>query len=141
MKLQLLIDKYISYRKALGEKFKTNESYLKAFCKAMGSSVSVKNIGEEKINGFLYSNITTITSGWFIKHSALLGFYQYAFTRSYVTVIPLPRILPKRPPSFVPYIYSITELKCLFDTALNYQKTEAMLHHTWYGWYSLLLML
>ena len=110
MKLHQLIDKYISYRKALGEKFKTNESYLKAFCKAMGALTPVKNIDEKKINGFLYTNAATITSGWFIKHTALLGFYQYAITRNYVTVIPLPRILPKRPPSFVPYIYSNTEL-------------------------------
>lgn len=125
MKLQQLIDKYISYRKALGEKFKTNESYLKAFCKAMGSSTPVRNITEERINKFLYSDGGTITSGWFIKHTALLGFYQYAFTRSYVTAIPLPRILPKRPPSFIPYIYSNKELKCLFDTALNYQKNRS----------------
>ena len=72
MKLHQLIDKYISYRKALGEKFKTNESYLKAFCKAMGALTPVKNIDEKKINGFLYTNAATITSGWFIKHTALL---------------------------------------------------------------------
>ena len=125
MKLEQLVLQYIGYRKSLGEKFKTNESYLKAFCKAIGALTPVKNITEEKINGFLYSNAATITSGWFIKHTALLGFYQYAVTRNYVTVIPLPRILPKRPPSFVPYIYSKTELKCLFNTALNYQKNRS----------------
>jgi hypothetical protein len=33
MKLDQLITQYINYRKSLGEKFKTNEVYLKAFCK------------------------------------------------------------------------------------------------------------
>ena len=77
------------------------------------------------INNFLYGNSKVITSGWFIKHTALLGFYRYALTRNYVTTIPLPQILPKRPPSFVPHIYSKEELKRLFDTALTYQHNKS----------------
>lgn len=122
MKLNQLIDQYISYRKSLGEKFKTNETYLKAFCKAMGSSADIENITENLINNnFLYGNTPTITSGWFVKHTALLGFYQYLLSRNYITEIPLPPILPKRCRPFTPYIYSNKELKCLFDTALTYQ--------------------
>lgn len=121
MKLHQLIDKYIDYRKALGEKFKTNETYLKAFCKAMGPSIPIKSISRDMTHDFLYGKSAVITSGWFVKHSALMGFYRYALTRNYVTEIPLPDTLPKRPPSFVPYIYSNTELKHLFDTALTYQ--------------------
>lgn len=121
MKLEQLISQYIGYRKSLGEKFKTNETYLKAFCKAIGPSRHIKAITKEMVNNFLYDSSTIITSGWFIKHSALLGFYKYALARNYVTRIPLPDILPKRPPPFVPYIYSNEELKCLFDTALTYQ--------------------
>lgn len=121
MKLEQLINQYISYRKSLGEKFKTNEAYLKAFCKATGVSKSIKTISKTSVNSFLYSTPETITSGWFIKHSALLGFYKYALARNYVTQIPLPLTLPKRPPPFTPYIYSNPELKLLFDTALTYQ--------------------
>lgn len=125
MNLQQLITQYIIYRKSLGEKFKTNETYLKAFSKAMGPSVNIKSISEDMLNGFLYGNFATITSGWFIKHTALLGFYRYALIRNYVTKIPLPRILPKRPQPFVPYIYSKQELKRLFDTTLIYQKNKS----------------
>lgn len=121
MKLEQLISQYIGYRKSLGEKFKTNETYLKAFCKAIGPSRHIKTITKEKVNNFLYGSSTIITSGWFIKHSAILGFYKYALRRNYVVQIPLPDVLPKRPPPFVPYIYSNEELKCLFDTALTYQ--------------------
>lgn len=121
MKLEQLILQYIGYRKSFGEKFKTNETYLKAFCKAMGPSRHIKIITKSRVNNFLYGSSPTITSGWFIKHTALLGFYKYALARNYVTQIPLPGILPKRPPPFVPYIYSNAELKRLFDTALTYQ--------------------
>ena len=121
MKLDQLILQYIGYRKSLGEKFKTNEAYLKAFCKTIGPSSHIRAVNKKRVNNFLYGSSATITSGWFIKHSALLGFYKYAFARKYVTQIPLPDILPKRPPPFVPYIYSNAELKRLFDTALTYQ--------------------
>jgi site-specific recombinase XerD len=121
MKLCQLITQYITYRKSLGEKFITNESYLKAFSKKMGKTMNVKNITEDMINSFLYENTTSIKSGWFVKHTALLGFYRYAITRNYVTVMPLPKTLPKRPQPFVPYIYSRKELKLLFETALSFQ--------------------
>jgi site-specific recombinase XerD len=125
MKLNQLINQYITYRKSLGEKFKTNESYLKSFCKKMGASTNIKSIDEDMINNFLYGGIKSITSGWFIKHTAILGFYRYALTRNYITTIPLPSILPKRPQPFVPYIYSQEELKLLFNTALSYQKNKS----------------
>jgi len=60
-----------------------------------------------------------------MRHSALLGLYQYALARNYVTTSPLPRILPKRQTNFVPYIYSKAELKLLFGAALTYQKRKA----------------
>lgn len=125
MKLNKLINQYITYRKSLGEKFKTNEAYLKSFCKKIGPLKDIKSITEDMVNDFLYGGATTITSGWFIKHSSLLGFYQYALTRHYVSAIPLPRVLPKRPQPFVPYIYSRKELKLLFNTALAYQKNKS----------------
>lgn len=125
MKLDLLITQYITYRRSLGEKFKTNETYLKSFCKKIGPTTNIQSISDNMVNSFLYSGSPVITSGWFVKHSALLGFYRYALTRNYVTTIPLPPILPKRPKNFVPYIYSQKELKLLFDTALTYQENRS----------------
>lgn len=55
----------------------------------------------------------------------MLGFYQYASTRGYVDQIPLPKVLPKRPPPFIPYIYSKEELRRLLDAALCYQKNKS----------------
>jgi site-specific recombinase XerD len=125
MNLKQIINQYIIYRKSLGEKFNTNERYLNYFCKKMGEVIDIKDITEEKINNFLYGDTKEITSGWFIKHSAILGLYKYALTRNYITVIPFPRILPKRPEPFVPYIYSRNELKLIFSTALNYSKNKS----------------
>ena len=77
------------------------------------------------INSFLQGSSEKITLSWFQKHSTLLGFYRYALSRGYVSVIPLPKILPKRPTPFVPYVYSKKELKLLFDTALTCQRNKS----------------
>ncbi|MBY0545210.1 MAG: tyrosine-type recombinase/integrase [Gammaproteobacteria bacterium] len=127
MKLQELIDQYIRYRRSLGEKFKTNETYLKAFCRMMGGNIEPSGISEEMINKFLYAGMP-VTSGWFVKHTALKGFYNYAVSRGYIEKSVISQITPKRPPPFVPYIYSRHELKILFQGALSYQKNQSHVH-------------
>lgn len=124
MKLKTLICKYITYRKAMGEKFRTNETYLKAFSRSMGNSIKIKDITSEMVAKFLYDRLP-ITSAWFIKHTALLGFYDYAIGRGFIDFSPLPTTLPKRPPAFVPYIYTRAELRQLFKAALTYQKNRS----------------
>lgn len=132
MRLSVLITQYITYRKALGEKFKTNEEYLKSFCKAIGADREINQISEDEVTLFLYGNKkANITSGWFVKHNALLGFYQYSHTRSYIEQIPLPNILPKHPQPFVPYIYSKDDLRRLLKAALSYPKLKSSIQpHT-----------
>lgn len=125
MKLEQFIHQYIAYRKSLGEKFRTNEVMLKAFYKSVGANLLIESVTENAINNFLYSTSKSVTSGWFCRHTALLGFYKYALARNYITTIPLPKVLPKRPEPFVPYIYSRKELKNIFDCGLTYQKNQS----------------
>jgi site-specific recombinase XerD len=125
MKLHQLINQYVLYRKSLGEKFKTNEAYLKAFCSAIGPQIALSSITKAMVHRFLYSKSEVVTTGWFVKHTALLGLYQYAISRNYTAKIPLPKTLPKRPQGLIPYIYSQQELKLLFDGALLYQKNKS----------------
>lgn len=125
MMLNPLISQYIHYRQSLGEKFETSAFYLKAFCKAVGPDTNIQSIPLDIINSFLYRDTQAFRSGWFGRHTALLGFYQYAKARDYITEIPLPSTLPKKSQEFTSYIYSQMELKLLFDTALTYQKCKS----------------
>jgi site-specific recombinase XerD len=125
MKLNQIVTQYVRYRKSLGEKFKTNETCLKAFCLAIGPERPIKSITAGMVQRFLYGKSDAVTTGWFVKHTALLGLYRYAVSRNYVTAIPLPKTLPKRPQGLIPYIYSRQELKLLFDGALAYQKNKS----------------
>ena len=53
---------------------------------------------------------------WFHKLSCLRCFFRYAVSRGYMTAAPLPTVMPKRPPAFVPYIYTREELRRLLQT-------------------------
>ena len=120
MKLIILVEKYIHYRKSLGEQMKVNEECLKLFCRVMGKNIQLSDVNCAKVKDFLYS-AESITTRWFSKYSALLGFYQYAISRGYIHQSPLPKLLPKRPPAFVPYIYSREELRRIFKSVLVYK--------------------
>ncbi len=124
MNIKDLILKYINYRKSLGEKFRTNGNYLKAFSRAVGDTLDINQISAKQVIDFLYGD-GPVTSSWFIKYAALLGFYRYGMSRGYVDSSPLPIDKPKRPPPFVPYIYTRDELRQLFKAAFSYQKNRS----------------
>jgi integrase/recombinase XerD len=121
MNLQQLIEQYIAFRQALGECFTTNAIILRAFARFMGAGVVVSKVRPGPVAAFLRGD-GPITSAWHSRHTALRGFYRYAITRGYVTASPLPTSVPKRPPAFVPYIYSPDELRRLLAA------TEATRH-------------
>lgn len=125
MTITQLITQYVTFRRATGELFQTNASILKAFCHSVGE-LEVTAVCAAHINSFL-NGAGSITSSWHVKHNALLGFYRYAISRGYVASSPLPTVLPKRPPPFVPYIYSQDELHRLLVATAAYQKNRSKL--------------
>jgi integrase len=123
-----IIPVYITYRRSLGEKFKTNATVLKGFCKHIGADVDLSSIDQPLIMDYLYAPTGTVTAHLFCKYSALKGFYEWALSRGHVSEMPLPCDLPKRPDHITPYIYSDEELKSLFECALTYQKNKSRIN-------------
>lgn len=125
MKLKQVIDKYISYRKALGEIFRMPSIYLQSFVNKIGASTSVDTITKDAVEQFLYGNSKVVTGAWFSRYSALHGFYDYLLIRDYVKKSPLPTILPERPKALTAYIFSDSELKSIFQASLTYSKRRS----------------
>jgi integrase/recombinase XerD len=125
MNLQQLIEQYVSYRQALGERCCT-AAILRAFGRALGAAADVGDVRAEQVEAFL-AGTGLITDYWHIKYRALLGLYNYAVSRGYVAEIPLPAKRPKPTPPFVPYVYSREELRRLLDAAGCYQRGESSL--------------
>jgi len=120
MNLQQLIERYITYRQSLGELFRISAYLLRVFGRFVGSRAEVGDVRPEQVSAFLAGR-GPITRYWFAKYDALRGFNRYAVSRGCVATLPLPTLLPQRPPPFVPYIYSHEELRRLLAAAAAYQ--------------------
>jgi integrase/recombinase XerD len=106
---------YIALKQAMGSRFRTEASILKAFGKAMGE-VAIADVQSERVAGYL-AGAGPVTRYWHRKYEALGGFYRFAVGRGYVAVAPLPTQVPKAPAAFRPYIFSPEELRRLFAAA------------------------
>ena len=124
MKLLDLIEQYVGYRKSLGERCVTNGRVLRAFGRTLGAAADVSEVRVDHVSTFLAGS-GPVTSTWHVKHYALVGFYRYAVSRGYASSSPLPTAVPKRPPPFVPYIYSHDELQRLLDATTCYQRNRS----------------
>ena len=120
MNLHDLVTSYVDFRRTLGEKCLTNEALLRSFCRTVGSETQITRIRAKNIEAFL-AGTGPITNAWHIKYSALKGFFQFAVSRGRLDHIPLPKELPKRLQTLVPYIYSREELRRLLDATLSFQ--------------------
>jgi site-specific recombinase XerD len=112
MNLQRLIEQYISFQKSLGLVFIVNASTLRAFARACGSRTSIASVSRKQVDAFLGKG-RPITKNWFDKLSQLRQFFKYAVSRGHLSTLPLPTVMPQRPPAFVPYIYSRDEIRRL----------------------------
>lgn len=127
MKLFKAITSYITYRQTLGDLFRTNGRILKAFANGMGRQRALSNIQPDQVLRFL-NGTGPITANWHAKLQALRYFFLYAIGRGYIGRSPLPTVIPRRPPAFVPYIYTRQELRALLDASLTYQKNRSRIH-------------
>ena len=119
--LSELVERYISYRQALGERFVSSAFILRAFARSMGPQLTIRDVRADQVSAFL-AGAGSQTNTWHTKYVALRGFYNFATTRGHVDDIPLPDKVPKRGPSLVPYIYSHEELRRMLDTTRSYQR-------------------
>ncbi len=128
MKLDEMTELYISYRRSLGEKFKTNAQALHSFMKYIGRDMNPEELTTEQVEPYLYYPTGKVTAGWFIRHTALKGMFQWAISRGIMINVPLPMDLPKRLEHMTPYIYSKAELRRLFNSAMKYQKNRSVIY-------------
>lgn len=111
MRLHDAVESYIKYKHSLGMRFRSQAAVLRAYSRAMGN-VTVAEVKPDSVLAFIAGD-GPVTARWIEYHRVLRGFYRYAIGRSLVTVAPLPTDIPRPPPQFTPYIYTVDELKRL----------------------------
>jgi integrase/recombinase XerD len=125
MNLQLLIEQYIEFQRALGSPCVTNAIALRAFGRVMGDKAGIGDVRPEHVDAFL-GKMKPVTLTWHGKHSRLRTFFQYAVSRGYIDIAPLPAVIPKRPAPFVPYIYTREELSRLLHAADSDERSRCL---------------
>ncbi len=128
MKLAELTHQYVVLKQSMGSRFRTEATVLKAFCRAMGD-VDLAEVEPDRVREYLAGS-GAVTRFWHRKHTVLSGFYRFAIGRGYVACSPLPRILPKLPPPFKPYIFTQAELQRLLQAADSALHPRAQLEGT-----------
>lgn len=128
MKLKDAIETYIAYRRATGEKFKTNAVSLYTLIKWVGEDKNMEDLNTETVTAYLYGGYDKANANWFCRYGAAKGFFLWAMARGYFSYLPLPTEMPTRPEHLQPYIYSDDELRRMFDTALTFQKNRSKVY-------------
>ena len=111
MKLTHLIDTYVTFKRSIGMRCRTDAQLLKSFCRATGD-VDIAEVSLEIVSAFIAGR-GPVTATWKQKHSILSSFYRFAVSRGFTASSPLPTIKPKFPPPPKPHIYSPEELRRL----------------------------
>lgn len=111
MTLATAIDAYVSWKRSLGMRFRSEAELLRAFHRAMGD-IDLAAVHPDAVRAFL-AGPGPVTAFWRQKWIILRGFYRFALGRDLTTVSPVPEVPPHFPPALTPYIYSREELSRL----------------------------
>ncbi|WP_454743531.1 hypothetical protein [Cupriavidus necator] len=111
MRLRELVEAYIGFKASLGMRYRSQSAVLRAYCRAMGD-IDIKDVRSDAVLVFI-TGTGPVTTRWLECYRVLDGFYRYAIERGFTKRSPLPMDTPKHPPPFVPYVYTVDELKRL----------------------------
>ncbi|MBI3664348.1 MAG: tyrosine-type recombinase/integrase [Acidobacteria bacterium] len=125
MKLSQAITEYVALKRAMGAGFDADARHLKALALAVGANIAVADLTEDHLRSYLAPR-GVLSSSWHRKYVAVSGFNRFAMGRGYTASLPLPKLRPKKPQTFVPYILSSEELHRLLD-AVPYRRKDALL--------------
>jgi integrase/recombinase XerD len=112
MKLSQATHKYVEMKHMMGIPFGQGTQVLSAFSTYSGD-ISLRSVKKWQVLGFLErSTLSDVT--WMLRYRILKAFFEFWLARDKLTQFPVPPSRRSRPArTFVPYIYSIPELRRL----------------------------
>ncbi len=140
MKLRILMERYIGWRRLHGAVFNKEASILDKFLMSLDLEVDCTKITCQDVCLFLAESGTRVHARA-DRYRTLSGFYRYAVSRGHVTQSPLPlrEAEPEVPKSRPPHIYSSEELTRLFGAISDSRKKAVKLDESTFR--TLLLLL
>ncbi|AXC15594.1 Mobile element protein [Acidisarcina polymorpha] len=125
MNLAESITLYITKRQAAGEKYYSPARVLRALSRSHGE-IELASLTSDQVSCFL-AGPRTGPATWRNKYGTLRVFFEHWLLREELHTVPLPPPAPKYTSSFVPYIYSVSELRLLLAAVPRCQQRDACL--------------
>ena len=123
MKLSQAVDLYVQRKRDAGMRFDSPVSRLRSFLRHCGDT-DLRRIKTQQVTAFLDGS-GSMPSGWNGKRGTLQAFFEYWTARGRLKSSPLPPSAPKITQSFVPYIYSQSDLRSLLGAVARCQRRSA----------------
>lgn len=114
---------YVERKRTAGLTYVKSASILSAFCRQVGD-VPLGCISPRQVSAFL-AGPQTSTVTWRQKYGLLRNFFEFWAARGGLQSLPMPPIRPPCRQTFVPYVYSQTELRLLLGATRSSQKRAA----------------
>jgi integrase/recombinase XerD len=114
---------YVERKRTAGLSYVKQTSILSAFCRQTGD-VPLTHITPRQVAAFL-AGPKTSTVTWRQKYSLLKNFFEFWAARGGLQALPMPPSRPPCPQTFVPHVYSRTELRLLLRATRSSQKQAA----------------
>ena len=123
MKLSPAVDLYIQRKRDAGMRFDSPTNKLRSFLRHCGD-IDLHHITVQQVTAFLDGS-GSMPGGWIGKRGTLRSFFDYWTARGRLKSSPVPTSAPKTTQSFVPYIYSRSDLRSLLDAVPRCQRKSA----------------
>jgi integrase/recombinase XerD len=123
MKLREGVQVYVAGKRVGGAVYAKGIQTLSAFSRHAGN-VELSRITERKVSSFLDGPHTSAIT-WHGKYNLFRNFFLFWVARNAISAVPMPPQRPSVVTTFVPYIYSRTEIRLLLSTVRSSQEKSA----------------
>lgn len=120
MNLSQAIDEYIQRKRSYGIRFDSGTPVLRAFSGRF-HDIALDRVTAQRVLEYLDASSST-SGAWRVKYGLLSRFFEYWSLRKEIPVLLLPPPRPAEPKTFVPYIYTRSQLRSLFNASKICQK-------------------
>jgi integrase/recombinase XerD len=107
------VREYVGRKRSFGLLYESPARNLSSFAKEAGD-IPLSCVTPHQVSSFL-SGPRTSTATWRAKFNLLKHFFEYWAARGMLQALPMPCSRPASPSTFVPHIYSRTDLQCLLQ--------------------------
>jgi integrase/recombinase XerD len=121
MRLFDAVQRYVNWKRGMGYSFERGETNLLAFSRQIGD-IELPDVKPDHISGFLTSKrVSTIT--WRLKFWILHRFFEHWSNRGFMPELVMPVPKPFVRQTFVPYVFTKTELRSLLKATNRNNKS------------------